>query len=153
MGALPIETVLMDVGGTLLPNTLTLTPRLRDGRTRALSSLLGSGAAKAASVIEEIETQLQMSHEGPPDRVIARVLVEQGFEDEPVRAGKVRQALCVGLAGALVPFDHADELLAGINALGLRCVVLSNTELRDAEMYRRDFTAFGWARWAHAYVT
>ena len=81
------------------------------------------------------------------------MLIKQGFEDKAVRAPQVRHALCVGLAGVLTPFDHADELFAGINALGLRCLVLSNTELRDAEMYRRDFTALGWAGSVDAYVT
>ena len=143
----------MDVGGTLRSNTFTLTPALRDERTSALRSLLGLSAARAGSVIEEIDKELDMSPEDNADGVIARVLKEQGSEDQAVTAAQVRHALCVELGGVLPPFHHAGELLAGIKALGLCCVVLSNTVLRDAEMYLRDFTALGWRPWVDDYVT
>ena len=141
----PIETVFLDVGGTLRPNTLTLTPALEGERTMVLSALLGSEPARAATVIEEIETELLMRPGEQPDGVIARVLMQQALEDEYVTAAQVRHALCVDAGGVLAPFEHADELLAGANALGLRCVVLSNTVLRDSEMYHREFTTLGCA--------
>jgi len=143
----------MDVGGTLLPNTLNMTATLADERAKAVSSVLGSEAARAASIIEEIEIGLRFSPEVLPDRVIARVLVKHNIDTRIVTATQVRHAMCVGLAGAHRPFDHAGLLLGGIDALGLRCVVLSNTTLRDAEMYRRDFAALGWGAWVDAYVT
>ena len=51
------------------------------------------------------------------------------------------------------PFEHARELLAGVKDLGWRCVVLSNTVRRDAEVYRREFAAAGCGGWVDDYVT
>ena len=151
--ARPLETVFVDVGGTLRPNSFTLTPSLSDQRQRALSALLGTTPRTSAALIEEIELAIATTPEASADVVVARVLAGQGFEEGAVNARQVRHALCVEVVDACPPFEHAGELLAGVKDLGWQCIVLSNTVLRDAEIYRHDFEALGWDRWVDAYVT
>ncbi len=148
-----IDTVFVDFGGTLMPNGLPMTADLEEGRARSVSAVLGTGLAYAAAVIETIETVVLSAPADRPDDVIAEMLAGLGLSSDDVTVRRVRQALNVPLAGALSPFHHAGDLLAGIKRLGMGCVVLSNTTFRDAETYRRDFEALGWGAWIDDCVT
>jgi FMN phosphatase YigB (HAD superfamily) len=148
-----IETVFVDFGGTLMPNALPMTGQLEEGRARTVSAVLGSEPANVAALIDTIDTAVVSAPDDPPDEVIAEALTGYGYSPDGVTVRRVRQALSVPLAGALSPFPHAGELLAGIKRLGLRCVILSNTTFRDAEMYGRDFEALGWAAWVDDCIT
>jgi putative hydrolase of the HAD superfamily len=149
----------VDVGGTLLPNGLPMTPAMWADRAQALAEVLRSTGQAAASVIDAVGGQMAAppaeaaEDGGNAEVVIARVLAERGFERDPVSVRRALRALCAPLAGNLSPFDGAAELLSGIRNLGLRCLVVSNTTFRDAEMYKRDFEAFGWDGWVDGYVT
>jgi putative hydrolase of the HAD superfamily len=148
------QAVLVDVGGTLWPNAFPLTPALQDVRAQALAEVLGSDRAAAAEVATAIdEGLLGEGGASSVDSAVARSLGDHGFSTDHGVLRQARRAMCVPFAGALAPFKQAGALLAGIKSLGLRCVVISNTVFRDAEMYRRDFEAEGWARWVDAYVT
>jgi FMN phosphatase YigB (HAD superfamily) len=153
VGNAAIGTVFVDVGGTLLPNALLLTPALRESRARALCCVLGSDPSTASSVIERVEAMLPLAAGGTPDRVIATVLSAEGFDAGTTTVRLARQALQVSLSNTLVPFDHAAKFLSGIKDLGLRCIILSNTTFMDAELYRGEFEVFGWAGWVDGYVT
>lgn len=148
-----IEAVFVDFGGTLMPNALPMTAELEAGRAQSLSAVLGTEPADAAAVMGTIETIVLSARAGRPDDVIAETLAGLGFSSDEVIARRVRKALTVPLAGALSPFRHAGDLLAGIKRLGMGCVILSNTTFRDAEMYKRDFEALGWAAWIDECVT
>ena len=159
MGTYAIETVFVDVGGTLLPNGLPMTPAMWADRARALAEVLRSSGQAAASIIDAVGAEMAAS---PADAagdtpsaeaVIARVLAERGFARDPDTVRRALRALCAPLAGNLSPFDGAAELLSGIAGLRLRCLIVSNTTFRDAEMYRRDFEVFGWDGWVDGYVT
>ncbi|HTT89030.1 MAG TPA: HAD family hydrolase [Acidimicrobiales bacterium] len=140
-----LEAVFVDFGGTLMPNALPMTAELEQWRARSLSGVLGPDPAKAAAVIEAIETAALAAPVDRPDEVIVETLVRHGFRPDEVTVRRVRQALSVPLAGALSPFPDAGDLLAGIKQLGLGCVIVSNTTFRDAATYGRDFEALGWA--------
>ncbi|HXW81358.1 MAG TPA: HAD family hydrolase [Acidimicrobiales bacterium] len=145
MSSRTIETVFVDFGGTLMPNALPMTAELEESRARSLSAVLGPEPASALAIIEAIEMALLSAPDDPADVVVADTLEGFGFRPDGVIARRVRQAVTVPLAGTLSPFPHAGDFLAGIKRLGSRCVILSNTLLRDAEMYMRDFDALGWA--------
>jgi len=51
-----LEAVFVDFGGTLMPSALPMTAELEQWRARSLSGVLGPDPAKAAAVIEAIET-------------------------------------------------------------------------------------------------
>ena len=148
-----INTVFVDVGGTLLPNSLPLTRALARGRVTAVGAVLGTDRLRTTSIIQDIETRLPLAAGGSPDAVIASVLEAAGLMSDGAAVRRARQALQVPLSSGLVPFENAGRLLSGINGLGLRCFVLSNTTFMDAAMYRHEFGLFGLAEWVDGYLT
>jgi FMN phosphatase YigB (HAD superfamily) len=111
-------------------------------------ALPGVSASDIAEVIATITTLVDDGSAAPVRRAAER-LIKTGLARHhlPVDASTVRaarQALCINLGRSVTPFAGAGELLASIKDAGLRCVVLSNTTFRDAEMYARDFAALGW---------
>jgi FMN phosphatase YigB (HAD superfamily) len=156
VGTQNLDTVFIDVGGTLWPNNWPLTPETRDQRLYRFAAVLGSDLAAAGDVLGGVVGQIDegvatMSEH--PDAVIARVLCDHGCADDAETIRKVRHAFCLNLGELVTPFAHAGDLLRGISDLGLACVVLSNTTFRDAEMYQRDFDVLGWSQWISAYIT
>jgi FMN phosphatase YigB (HAD superfamily) len=152
----PIETVFVDVGGTLWPNTWPLTPAIREGRARALDLALvvpGAGVPVLAAIVESIDEGLAASNDESVEAVIERVLASHKLSNDASLVRRVRQALSVNLDELVPPFAHAGELLQGIKQLGSRCVILSNTTFRDAEMYARDFRTLDWSRWIDDCIT
>jgi FMN phosphatase YigB (HAD superfamily) len=133
--------VFVDVGGTLCPNTWPMTPVLTERRSSSLGSALRTESTAArdllAAIVEEVDEGLAVSLDEPADTLISRVLATHGFDSDTATAKRVRYALCLELHGLLTPFEHADYLLQGIKNLDLQCVILSNTTLRDAELYAR----------------
>jgi FMN phosphatase YigB (HAD superfamily) len=55
--------------------------------------------------------------------------------------------------GAVPSLPGAALLLAGIRALGLRCVTVSNTTFHDSKTYTAGFKSVGWDRWIDGCVT
>jgi FMN phosphatase YigB (HAD superfamily) len=153
VGTRSIDTVFVDVGGTLLPNAFPLTPELQDGRLVALQTVLSTGHRTAAGVMSTVDSELASAPERTADEVIASVLGARGFAPDAGLVRSARQGMCVPLPGTVSPFDYAGELLSKIRELSLGCVIVSNTTFRDAEMYRRDFQGFGWDEWVDGYVT
>jgi putative hydrolase of the HAD superfamily len=66
---------------------------------------------------------------------------------------QVRRAMAIPIDDRFRPLPGAVELLATIRALGLRCVIASNTYWRDAESYWDDFELLGMASYVDAVVT
>lgn len=152
----PIEAVFVDVGGTLWPNTWPSTPEVRANRARALDLVLGmpgAGARVLAAVGDEIEEGIGASIDEPVDALIGRVLASQAHDGDAASVRRVRQALCVGIGEVVAPYAGAGELLHGIHELGARCIIVSNTTFRDAEIYGHDFQALGWSRWIDDCIT
>jgi FMN phosphatase YigB (HAD superfamily) len=68
--------------------------------------------------------------------------------EAPVAA--LRLAMGIEAAGHTMPFPNAQELLATIKVLGLRCAILSNGAWRDRAGYERDLSDFGLLRFIDA---
>jgi len=153
MGGGAIDTVFVDVGGTLVPNAFARTPELQERRVVTLGQVLHLDRRAAGRIVETVDGELDAAPEAIVDDILGRALAAHGFEHGAALVRSARQALCVPLAEALSPFDHAGELLSTVKEMGLGCVILSNTAFRDAELYQRDFQAFGWDGWVDRYLT
>jgi FMN phosphatase YigB (HAD superfamily) len=158
MGRPPLKAALVDVGGTLWPNTWVPTDAERATRLAAVASVLpGADEADLAAAIEALTSQI----EGDTGTQLRRAAVDlireslgdHGWPCDPDTVRAFRQGLCAKLGAVITPFDGAADLLAGIKELGLGCVILSNTTFRDAEIYGRDFSTLGWDRWLDGCVT
>jgi FMN phosphatase YigB (HAD superfamily) len=148
-----LKAVLMDVGGTLWPDRLT--GRLADERylTRLAPLVPELDAAAClhalrAALRAEDQSLVQDTH-----AVLARALHSLGAECEPERLVAIRRAICAPAVPGIALFPGARELLERICALGKRCVVLSNVQVRGADEYWRDFVDLGVAHLIDAVLT
>lgn len=150
-----VSAVLIDVGGTLWPSNWP--PRDTDEReviSRIIGVLETLFYADALRIVEEIQAELRT--QGPvdrPDPIIARHLGAAGLPDDAHTARDVRAAMCVPALGRIELLPGAHELLRLGRARGLRCVLLSNTRLRDRALYRQDFVGLAEDDHIDDYVT
>jgi HAD superfamily hydrolase (TIGR01509 family) len=150
-----LRAVLLDVGATLWP--LRWQRRSTDERevaSRVIGVLDRLSFAAAMELMGRCEEKLVA--QGPrdaPDAVIGSVLGSMGLPDDAVTARMVRAAMCLPAFGRIEPEPGARELLAAAAAMGLPCVVVSNTRLRDRAGYRQDFVALDLDRYITEYVT
>jgi putative hydrolase of the HAD superfamily len=149
-----LSAVLLDVGGTLWPDTVPLPPG-PDPCLEQLSRLFPEvNAAQVLATLREALAQddasslVQDTH-----AVLARAV--RGFVDAEttVDPAALRRALCRPASPGAGLFSGAAELLATIRRLGLRCVILSNVQVRSAADYWRDFTDLGYAHHIDSIVT
>ncbi|TAN32836.1 HAD family hydrolase [bacterium] len=162
----PLEVALIDVGGTLWPNSWPL--RETDGRSRhqrvaAAMPELGTRAVEAlvADLIESSRAGDQarsISTETKETITAAEVLVaaslaRAGLPGDAQTVARIRRAMALPVSDRLQPLPGAIELLAEVRALGLRTVIASNTYWRDAESYWEDFRLLGMAEYVDAIVT
>jgi FMN phosphatase YigB (HAD superfamily) len=148
-----LRAVLVDVGGTLLPDQFDMTATERAARAQALGRLLLVPDDEARAIADRVFADLATRPGAAGPDFVEAALAALGHSCRGEDLRKVRQSLCVPLSRALEPFPGAGDLLTGIKRLGLGCVVISNTDLRDGEMYQRDFADFGWEDYVDAYVT
>jgi hypothetical protein len=83
-----IDAVLVDVGGTLWPNTWPLTPSVRDRRVDPVARALGVPRASAAEILsaiidEDADEGMGVPIEEPVDELIAKVLAERRLGADP----------------------------------------------------------------------
>ena len=162
----PLEVVLIDVGGTLWPNSWPL--RQTDGQGRLQRVAAAMPALLPVEVEALVADLIQSSRIGDEARSIntehtvivpeAEVLVatslsRQGLPADAQSVARVRRAMALPVADRLKPLPGALELLSGIRALGMRSVIASNTYWRDAESYWEDFRLLGMADYVVAIVT
>ena len=148
-----LRAVLLDVGGTLWPDRLAV--HLPDDVCLAqLQRLLPSVepvqslAALRAALSEDDSPLVQSTH-----AVLGRAIQRLGAECTGTDVVAVRRALCAPASPAISPFPHARDLLEAVRDLGLRCVVLSNVQVRGAAEYWRDFADLGLADLIDGVVT
>jgi FMN phosphatase YigB (HAD superfamily) len=162
----PLEAALIDVGGTLWPNSWplregdglgrhqrvaaampTLEPPMVDALVADLirSSRIGDEARSIST-----ETTIEIAS---ADVLIAASLSRQGLPADAQSVMRIRRAMALPVADRMKPLPGAVELLAGIQSLGLRAVIASNTYWRDAESYWDDFRVMGLAGYVNAIVT
>jgi len=149
----PTRAVLLDVGGTLWPDRPAPRPGV-DPCLEPLARLLpGIDTAHALAMLRERRQQEDGSLMQDTHGLIARALREFGLEPTGPDTVAVRRALCVPAVPGVRPFPGAAELLAGLRRLGLRCVIVSNVQVRAATEYWRDFADLGVAGLVDAVVT
>jgi HAD superfamily hydrolase (TIGR01509 family) len=149
-----MRTLLIDVGGTLWPNTWT--PEQGDDEERvdrlrtAVPALNDAEAAKLVGILSAADHPAGDRQQG--DALIAEAIgiVRPGAA---VAAQAVRTAMCLPAPGRVEPFPGARELLAGLATRGIRVVVVTNVLWRDGDAQRRDFDDLGLSEYVHAYVS
>jgi HAD superfamily hydrolase (TIGR01509 family) len=144
-----LQAVLVDVGGTLWPNSWPINDADRVARLDGVARVIGGQSALGAealiaAITERVDEGQAPDLDAPPQQVIGEALVQAGLPSDAPTIRAVRQALCADLGSQVSPLAGARELLEGIRRLGLRCVIVSNTMFRDAEVYDHDFRTLGW---------
>lgn len=149
-----LRAVLLDVGGTLWPDRLTAHVGA-DPCLEQLRQLLPE--IDAARLLATLRGRLQHddgSLEQDTHGLLAAALRTLGVHAaEELDVAAVRRALCAPAVPGVRLFPGAAELLAATRRLGLRCVVVSNVQVRGALEYRRDFIDLGIAHLVDAVVT
>jgi FMN phosphatase YigB (HAD superfamily) len=159
-----LQAALIDVGGTLWPNSWPLRQTDGAGRlARVRASMPELTDAQVDAIVSDLSASARETHGGapnPPDytRVGADILVADCLQrhqvsPDPSAVARVRRAMAIPVADRIRPLPGAIELLADVNAMGLRCVIASNTYWRDAESYWEDFRLLGMADHVDAIVT
>src|SRR5882672_8913169 len=143
-----IEVALIDVGGTLWPNSWPLRETDGDGRHRRIAAAMPDLAP--ATVESLVADLIQSSRIGDEARsittehtvaipgaevLVATSLTRQGLPADAESVARVRRAMALPVADRLKPLPGALELLSEIRSLGMRTVIASNTYWRDAESY------------------
>jgi FMN phosphatase YigB (HAD superfamily) len=161
-----LEVALIDVGGTLWPNSWPLRESDGDGRHRRVAAAMPelSPATIEALVADLIQSSrigdearsINTEHavKVPPAEVlVATSLARQGLPADAETVARIRRAMALPVADRLRPLPGAIELLSDIHKLGMRSVIASNTYWRDAESYWEDFRLLGMADHVDAIVT
>jgi HAD superfamily hydrolase (TIGR01509 family) len=149
-----LRAVLIDVGGTLWPDTWPRHPeddRERVGRLqKAVPELSEAEACALVDILGRTDHPVS-------DRQQTAALVSQAISRvspaPPIPLEAVPAAMSLPPRGRVQPFPGARELLAGLNERGVRVVIASNVLWRDATSYRRDFEDVGLAQPITAYVS
>lgn len=160
-----LDAALVDVGGTLWPNSWPLRATDGEGRRERVARALPTFPpaivdALVADLIERsrfgdearaVTTEVDI----PTDAVtlVTGCLARQGLPTDADVVARVRRAMALPVHDRLSPLPGAVELLAEAHSLGLRNVIASNTYWRDAESYWEDFRAMGMAGHVDAIVT
>src|SRR4051812_10439202 len=162
--ALRIRAALVDVGGTLWPNSWPHRVSDGEGRLARLQAALPHlGPDAASAIVRDIIDSSRDLNGGTTMiteliRVEANVLVHDclerhGVEPLPPTVSAVRRAMRLPIEDRIFLLPGAIDLLKAIKDLGLRCVIASNTYWRDALDYAEDFAKQGLAPYIDAVVT
>src|SRR5881396_1212920 len=159
-----LKAALVDIGGTLWPNSWPVRATDGEGRLARLRAVLPELPLEHATRLAgDIITRSRDLNGGTvmvpeliridADELITLCLNDHHVPLRPSLAMQLRRAMAIPIDGQFQPLPGALELLATIRELGLRCVVASNTYWRDAESYWDDFRLLGWADSIDAVVT
>src|SRR6266550_96484 len=159
-----LKAALVDIGGTLWPNSWPVRATDGEGRLARLRALLPElPLERATERAADIITRSRDLNGGTvmvpeliridADELITLCLNDHHVALRPSLVMQVRRAMAIPIDDQFQPLPGARELLATIRELGLRCVVASNTYWRDAESYWDDFRLLGWEDSIDAVVT
>ncbi len=156
---------LIDVGGTLWPNSWPIRQTDSDGRRRRIRAAM---AGHEPEVVEALAEDLlrssrpgdearTVSTESPiavgADELVTGCLTRQGLTADPQTISRIRRAMAIPVHERFQPLPGAMELLQAIDAMGLRVVIASNTYWRDADSYWDDFRNLGMAQYIDGIIT
>jgi len=160
----PLGAALVDIGGTLWPNSWPVRESDGEGRLARLRSVLPDlSLGRATLLVNDLVNKSRDLNGGTvmvpelirveADELVTMCLSEHRIPPRPSTVAHVRRAMAIPIDGRFRPLPGAVELLATIRALGLRCVIASNTYWRDAASYWDDFELLGMAPYVDAVVT
>jgi FMN phosphatase YigB (HAD superfamily) len=168
IGGVPkaLDAALIDVGGTLWPNSLAF--RNTDGAGRHERVAAAMPMLEPATIDALVADLIASSRIGDEARaisaetpstsaaaevLIAASLARQGLAGDVESIVRIRRAMALPVADRMKPLPGAVELLVEIRAQGMRSIIASNTYWRDAESYWQDFRLLGMADCVDAIVT
>jgi HAD superfamily hydrolase (TIGR01509 family) len=160
-----LSVALVDVGGTLWPNSMPLREADGAGRRRRIAAVMDGANPKIVEAFADdlirgsrpgdeartLSTETPVS--GNADALITASLARQGLPAEPLTVARIRRAMALPVHGRMKPLPGAIELLAEIRSLGMRTVIASNTYWRDSDSYWEDFGHLGMAAYIDDVVT
>jgi HAD superfamily hydrolase (TIGR01509 family) len=162
----PLQVALIDVGGTLWPNSWPLRQTDGGGRhARVAKAMRDLGPEAVDALVADLIESSRIGDEArsvntehtvkvpPADLLVAASLKRQGLPSDAESVSRIRRAMALPVADRLKPLPGAVELLADIHTLGMRTVIASNTYWRDADSYWEDFRLLGMADHVDAIVT
>jgi len=162
-----LEVALIDVGGTLWPNSWPIRVTDAVGRMERLAAALPHldphavdalgrdliETSRPADEARSISTEAKVSRAMAAEVLIAKCLERQGLPVDADTVKRIRRAMAIPVSDRMQPLPGAIDLLAEIHAMGMRTVIASNTYWRDAESYWDDFRLLGMADHVDAVVT
>lgn len=160
-----LEVALIDVGGTLWPNSWPIRKTDGEGRRRRIAAAMAGHDPKVIDML--VGDLLQSSRPGDEARtvtteaamvvgaveLISTCLTKQGIPADASTVSRIRRAMAIPVHDRFKPLPGALELLRDIHAWGMRNVIASNTYWRDADSYWDDFRMLGMAQYIDAIVT
>ena len=160
----PPAAALVDIGGTLWPNSWPVRATDAEGRLARLRVVLPElNLERATLLVNDLINKSRDLNGGTvmvpelirveADELVTMCLEENGVPPLPATVTRVRRAMAIPIDGAFRPLPGAVDLLATIRSLGLRCVIASNTYWRDAKSYWDDFDQLGMTPYIDAVVT
>ena len=162
-----LSVALIDVGGTLWPNSWPFRETDAAGRLARLGRALPHLAAAVVLALGEdliassrpgdlarsTSTENAVSLNTPAETLISACLERQGLPCDAATIRGIRRAMAIPIDEGFQPLPGAGELLQTIRGLGLRNVITSNTYWRDADSYWDDFRMLGMAELIDDVVT
>ena len=150
-----LEVALIDVGGTLWPNSWPIRQADSAGRRQRVAAamtgydpLLIEGltddllrSSKPGDEARTVSTEARIAVDA--DELVTSCLGRQGLPTDPQTISRIRRAMAIPIHDRFQPLPGATELLRAIHELGLRTVIASNTYWRDADSYWDDFRMLG----------
>jgi beta-phosphoglucomutase-like phosphatase (HAD superfamily) len=160
----PLRAALLDIGGTLWPNSWPVRATDAEGRLARLRLVLPhEPEEKTALLAMDLIAKSRDLNGGTvmipeliridADDLITMCLGDHHVPIVPGTVAQVRRAMAIPIDSTFQPLPGAVELLACIRELGLRCVIASNTYWRDAQSYWDDFELLGMRQYVDAVVT
>ncbi len=160
-----LEVALIDVGGTLWPNSWPIRLTDAEGRRQRIATAMDGHDPRAVDALAQ--DLLQSSKPGDEARtvtteskiavgaeaLIAGCLKRQGLPPDHKTIARLRRAMAIPVHERFQPLPGALELLQAIRAMRLRSVIASNTYWRDADSYWDDFRKLGMAEYIDDIVT
>ncbi len=156
---------MVDVGGTLWPNSWPFRESDALGRRQRIADVMPGLTPEAADALatdliqssrpgdEKRSISTEMEIVVSAEELIAGSLARQGLAANADTVALLRRAMSIPVSDRMKPLPGALELLQEIHALGMKTVIASNTYWRDADSYWADFRILGLAEHIDAIVT
>jgi HAD superfamily hydrolase (TIGR01509 family) len=146
--------ILIDVGGTLWPDTWPRHPDDDRERVRRLQEAVpGLSEAEGWALVDILGDADHPAGDRQQTAELVGWAIARVSPGTPIPLGAVQAAMSLPPAGRVQAFPGARELLVGLKARGIRVVIASNVLWRDADAYRRDFEDVGLAEPVTAFVS